>query len=148
MAKRKKGLTKRQKEVAADMFNSGLDESGVLAKHKLSFVVYRKWLKDERFQKELGYHRESARRQAELIIARYATLAAAKLVQLADSGNNETARKACIDIITAGEQAEKSKAEALAKNDDKQAELQKMAAAEQLTAEKASRLLKSLAENV
>ena len=41
-----------------------------------------------------------AYRQSELILARYAPLAAAKLVELTESDNQETRRKACLDIIS------------------------------------------------
>ena len=42
----------------------------------------------------------SAHRHSELIIARYAGLAAAKLVELTESESQETARKACLDVIS------------------------------------------------
>ena len=37
---------------------------------------------------------------SQMILARYAPLAAARLVELASNGTGETARKACLDIIS------------------------------------------------
>ena len=52
-------------------------------------------------QLALNEHRvERAVQRTRLIIARYAPLAASKLVQLTESENQETARKACLDIIS------------------------------------------------
>jgi hypothetical protein len=48
---------------------------------------------------ELNRRLEWLNLQSELIITRYKTLAAAKLVHLTDSKKPETARKACLDII-------------------------------------------------
>ncbi len=62
--------------------------------------MYNKWLAEEGFGDELSRRIDSAHRQSELIIARYASVAAAKLVQLTESEKEETARKACLDIIT------------------------------------------------
>ena len=97
---RKKQLKKRQLAVIDDMFSGELDEQSVLAKHKVSRDVYNKWLADADFAEEFDRRIASAHRQSELIIARYAPLAAAKLVQLTESENQETARKACLDIIS------------------------------------------------
>jgi len=99
MAKRKQ-LSKKQLAVIEDLFSGELDEQAVLDKHRISRNVYNKWLGDERFADEFSLRIASAHRQGQLIIARYASLAAAKLVQLTESENQETARKACLDIIT------------------------------------------------
>lgn len=99
MAKRKQ-LSKRQLAVIDDLFGGELDEQAVLDKHKVSRNVYNRWLADENFCAEFERRIDSARRQGELIIAKYASLAAAKLVQLTESKSQETARKACLDIIS------------------------------------------------
>lgn len=97
---RKKRLEKRQLAVIDDMFSGELDEQSVLAKHKVSRDVYDRWLADDSFAEQFSRRIASAYRQSELIIARYAPLAAAKLVQLTESAKEETARKACLDIIS------------------------------------------------
>jgi len=99
MAKRKQ-LSKRQLAVIKDMFSGELDEQSVLDKHKVSRNVYNKWLADECFAEQFSERIASAHRQSAALIAKYAPLAAAKLVQLTESENQETARKACLDIIS------------------------------------------------
>lgn len=95
----KEKLTKRQRAVIEELFAGALNEQQILEKHKISRRLYDKWLADENFIAEFECRLRSARRQGELIIARYAAFAAAKLVQLTESENQETARKACLDII-------------------------------------------------
>ena len=97
---RKKRLSKKQLAVIEEMFSEQLDEQQVLDKHKVSRNIYNKWLADSAFTDEFDRRTASARRQGELIIAKYASLAAAKLVQLTESKSQETARKACLDIIS------------------------------------------------
>jgi hypothetical protein len=94
-----KNLTKKQRAVIDDLFAGVADEKQILEKHKVSRRVFDKWLADENFKEEFERRQDYARRQSELIIVRYATFAAAKLVQLTESANQETARKACLDII-------------------------------------------------
>ena len=97
---RKKRLSKKQLAVIEEMFSEQFDEQQVLDKHKVSRNIYNKWLADSAFAYEFDRRVASARRQGELIIAKYASLAAAKLVQLTESESQETARKACLDIIS------------------------------------------------
>lgn len=104
---RKKRLSKKQLAVIKDLLGGELDEQAVLDKHKVSRNVYNRWLTDENFCAEFDRRIDSARRQGELIIAKYASLAAAKLVQLTESESQETARKACLDIISLPQAAAK-----------------------------------------
>lgn len=97
---RKKQLTKRQLAVIDDLFSGELDEQAALDKHKISRNIYNKWLANEQFSEQLRERITSSHRQSELIVARYAPLAAAKLVELTESQNPETARKACLDIMS------------------------------------------------
>jgi hypothetical protein len=96
----KKRLKKRQLAVIDDMFSGELDEQAVLDKHKVSRNLYNRWLDDGLFVSEFDRRVISAHRQSSALIARYAPLAAAKLVQLTESEKEETARKACVDIIS------------------------------------------------
>jgi len=139
MAKMKQ-LRKRQLAVIDDLFGGDFSEQAVLAKHKLSRNMYNKWLSDEQFCAELARRVANARLQSEVLIARYSLLAAAKLVQLTESEKEETARKACLDIISLpkvaakkAEQSDKAK-----KDSDKQDQ--------QVSEKTASRLLTALAE--
>lgn len=99
MAKRKY-LSQRQLTVLDDLLNSDLDEQAVMDKHKISRNTYNRWQADELFVDEFNRRIASAHRQSVALIARYAPLAAAKLVQLTESKNQETARKACLDIMS------------------------------------------------
>jgi hypothetical protein len=139
MAKRKR-LSKRQLAVIDDLFAGELDEQAVLDKHGVSGNVYNKWLTDEVFQAEFARRISGARLASEALIARYCLVAAAKLVQLTDSENQETARKACLDIISlpkiSANRAEQTDKEQ--KGNEGQTE--------QLSAETASRILAALAD--
>jgi hypothetical protein len=92
-------LTARQLAVIDDLFAGELNEQQVFEKRRINKRVYDKWLTEENFAGEFDRRVKSAHRQSELIIARFATVAAAKLVQLTESTNPETARKACLDVI-------------------------------------------------
>jgi hypothetical protein len=83
-----------------DLFSGELDEQAVLDRHKVSRNVYSRWLADGLFASEFDRRIMSAHRQSAALIARYAPMAAAKLVQLTESEKEETARKACLDIIS------------------------------------------------
>ena len=100
MAKRRKKLSKKQLAVIDDLFSGELDEQAVLQKHKVNRNVYNRWLANDFFVSEFDRRIMSAHRQSAALIAKYAPLAAAKLVQLTESGKEETARKACMDIIS------------------------------------------------
>ena len=99
MAKGKK-LTKKQLAVIDDLFSGELDEQVILDKYKVRRNVYNRWLADGLFTSEFDRRIMSAHRQSAALIAKYAPLAAAKLVQLTESEKEETARKACMDIIS------------------------------------------------
>ncbi len=133
-------LSKKQLAVMDDLFSVDLDEQAVLDKHKVRRSVYNRWLADGDFVEEFDRRIAGAHRQSAALIARYAPLAAAKLVQLTESENQETARKACLDIISLPkiaapktEQSDKAKKD----GDDP---------AEQLSEATVSRLLAALAE--
>jgi hypothetical protein len=92
-------LTARQLMVLDDLFNSELDEQGVLDKHKVRRSTYERWLTDELFAERYNRYVNHIRRRSELLMAKYSCLAAAKLVELVASDKAETARRACLDII-------------------------------------------------
>jgi hypothetical protein len=98
MGKQKK-LSSKQSAVLDDMLAGELDEQDVLEKHGVRQKTFNRWLSGDVFMAELNRRLQWLNLQSELIITRYKTLAAAKLVQLTDSKKPETARKACLDII-------------------------------------------------
>ncbi len=93
-------LTKKQLALIDELFNGELDEHGVLKKHKISRQVFNTWLDEKMFHDELDRRADSGQRQSALLIAKYVPVAVAKLIQLTESDKGETARKACLDIIS------------------------------------------------
>lgn len=94
------GLNKRQLAIIDELFRGELDEQAVLDKYKVSRRLYNKWLADDSFTGEFDRRIDAAYRQSAILIARYAPLAAAKLVGLIGSDKEEVVRKACLDIIS------------------------------------------------
>jgi ribosomal protein L16 Arg81 hydroxylase len=130
-------LSQRQLTVLDDLFNSDLDEQGVLDKHKVRRSTYERWLAEELFAEWFNRYVNSVRRRSELLMAKYSCLAAAKLVELTTSEKAETARKACLDIIICQPKIA-AEAEKVEKDSNKQVEL--------LSGTTASRLLAAMAE--
>lgn len=135
MAKRKQ-LSDRQTAVLEDLFNSELDEQGVLEKHRVRRSTYNKWLTEKPFAEQFGRYVTSARRRSGLLLAKYCCVAAAKLVELTASEKGETARKACLDIIS--QPKINTETEIPGKDGDKQGE--------QLSDAQAGRILAAMAE--
>jgi len=96
---RRKYLSQKQSAVLDDLFNSELDEQAVLDKHKVRRNTYDRWLADKLFVERFKQCVNGLKRRSELLMAKYSCFAAAKLVELTASGKEETARKACLDII-------------------------------------------------
>lgn len=92
-------LSKKQLAVLDDIFDGDLAEEAVLAKYDVGRRMFERWLRDETFEEEFSRRVQWLYRRSRLIIARYSPLAAAKLVQLTESEKEETARRACLDII-------------------------------------------------
>lgn len=136
----KKQLSKKQLAVMEDLFSGELDEQAVLNKHKVRRSIYNRWLADGDFVEEFDRRIASAHRQSAALIARYAPLAAAKLVQLTESDKGETARKACMDIISLPVLLDRRTAPP---GEPQTAETQRP---QQITEQTASRLLAALAE--
>ena len=139
MAKRQY-LSQKQLTVLDDLFGGDLDEQSVLDKHKVRRSTYDRWLADKLFAERFKQYVNGLKRQSELLMAKYSCLAAAKLVELTASDKAETARKACLDIISAPESASPK-----TKQPDK-AQKDSDTQTEQLSDETASRLLAALAE--
>ena len=89
-----------QLAVMDDLFAGRLDEQAILDKHNVKRDVYSRWCASDGWREEFNRRIGQLSRAGELIIARYVALAAAKLVALTESENQETARKACLDIIS------------------------------------------------
>ncbi len=95
-----KKLSKKQLAVLDDLFKGDLEAPAILQKNNLSADRFNKWLADENFKNQFTQRIEWLNLQSQAMIARYASIAVTKLVNLADSEKGETARKACLDIIS------------------------------------------------
>jgi hypothetical protein len=131
-------LSRKQIRVLDDLFAGDIDVNEILQKYNVTAGMFNKWQEQEAFTAEFDNRIAALYRQGGLIIARYAAVAAAKLVQLTESENQETARKACLDIIQLPRPNAKKQSPS-AENDEPNQPLQ-------LSAETAGKLLAVLAE--
>ncbi len=133
---RRKKLSKKQLAVIDDLFACELDEGAILDRHKIKKSTYNRWLADEKFEAELVRRIKTTKLMSEVLIAKFSAIAAAKLVGLTESEKEETARKACLDIISLPAPDNKKDEETNANNEKPP----------ELSDETASRLLAVLAE--
>jgi hypothetical protein len=117
-----KHLSKRQLDLIEDLFDERMLEQEVLEKYNVGRNLFNKWLLDETFTEQLDRRIAASYRSSAIYIARYAPLAAAKLVQLTDSSKVETARRACLDIISMNLSGENLPRTTAAGNESAQAE--------------------------
>jgi len=92
-------LSTRQLAVIDDICEGKKDQE-ILKKHNVDRKLYDKWLADESFNRRLNMRIEWEFRLNEIILARQVREAMTNLLDLTKSEQAETARKACIDIIT------------------------------------------------
>lgn len=93
-------LTSKQHRLIDDLFDPSLDTSQALAKNNISTRLYNKWLADHTFAAEFDRRIDWLNRHSDALIAKFTSLAAARLIELVNSEKPETARKACIDMLT------------------------------------------------
>jgi hypothetical protein len=93
-------LGKKQLAVIADIFENALTEADALAKNRVSKWLYQKWLDNPTFLDELDARFDQALRRSKFLLAHCLPLAVQRLVQLIVSEKEETARKACLDLIS------------------------------------------------
>jgi len=135
---RRKKLSRKQLAVIDDLFAGELAEQAILNKYKIKRSTYNQWLADENFEAELTRRIKTTKLMSKVLIAKFSVVAAAKLVQLTESEKEETARKACLDIIFLPDLGDK-KDQSEETNDDGEK-------LPELSDETASRLLAALAE--
>ncbi len=141
--KKEEKLTKKQRQFIEDLF-AGADEQQTLEKYEVSAATYNRWLDDGVFTGSFNRRLENSHRQVELIIARYASLAAARLVELTESENQETRRKACLDIISLPAKKQALETARIAKGADENGDNQSLENIK-LSPETAGRLLEAMA---
>jgi hypothetical protein len=96
---RLKPLNAKQLAVIDDLFK-GKKEQEILEKHNINRKLYYRWLADENFKRWIDMLIGWEYRLNEMILAREVRQAVTNLIKLTESEQPETARKACIDIIT------------------------------------------------
>jgi predicted DNA-binding protein YlxM (UPF0122 family) len=106
-----KYLTRKQKQVIEDLFTGKLDVENVLEKHRVRQRTYCRWHQQENFVAEYNRRLKLSQRRSELIFANWASSVAAKLVNLTDAEKEETARKACMDVINHPDRKDKNQSE-------------------------------------
>jgi predicted DNA-binding protein YlxM (UPF0122 family) len=93
-------LTKKQKAVLDDLFSGTFTTQEVFEKWKVSRRTYYGWHNQECFSVEFNRLMILAQNVPDLVFARYASNVAERLVGLTVCEKEETARKACMDVIT------------------------------------------------
>jgi hypothetical protein len=81
------------------LFYSALDENAVLKKHNVQRTTYEKWLREKFFSCQFQEYTASLARRSALAVAKAETDVAARLVKLANCDKEESARKACQDVL-------------------------------------------------
>jgi hypothetical protein len=138
MAKAKQ-VTRRQFALIEDLFAGELQEQEILDKHAVGWRLYFRWLADKAFAEQLNRHVAVSYRRSRLLIARKAPTVASTLVGLTECEKEETARKACLDIICPNSPIHSAETSVAGAND-------KPAQPAQISPQAASRLLATLAE--
>lgn len=95
-----KPLSAKQLAVIEDLLLGEAEEQAILENHNISRKLYDKWLADESFIEHLDRWMVWEYRRGELMLACSVRKAVSNLMELTKSKQSETARKACIDIIT------------------------------------------------
>ena len=130
-------LNKKQLDIVEELFLGNLEEYEIIEKYKLTKRLFHKLMADEVFINEMESRIRSSRLKGRLLIARYTSVAASKLVELTQDEKEETARKACVDIISMPiERAQK----------DSENHSDKSKSRQRIAPELASKLLEVLAE--
>jgi hypothetical protein len=92
-------LSKKQRGVLIDLFSGRFTVQEVLDKRKVTRRTYYRWHAQQYFAAEFKRLLNLARTEHQLVFARYASDIATKLVSLTTADKDETARRACMDVI-------------------------------------------------
>jgi hypothetical protein len=96
---RRKDLSEKKWAVLEDLFYSELDENAVLKKHNVSRTTYERWLRQKLFSRQFQQYTASLARRTALAVAKAETEVAARLVELTRCQKEESARKACQQVL-------------------------------------------------
>ncbi|MEN6384432.1 MAG: hypothetical protein ABFD79_04475 [Phycisphaerales bacterium] len=76
------------------------DDTKLPKRFKICHTKWGKLLNTKKIRDEIEGRIEVAKKRSQLLMVKYLPLATAKLIELCNSENNETSRKACVDILT------------------------------------------------
>jgi hypothetical protein len=124
--------------VLDELFNGDETTEQILQRKRISISLYRRWHSEPAFADEFEKRVEQLNRHSRLLIAKYSSLAAAKLISLTDSTNPETARKTCLDIISLTKTSQA--------REDEKPDSQQEPETGHITPELAEKILESLAQ--
>ncbi len=96
---RRKDLSPKKWAVLEDLFYSELDETAVLKKHNVTRTTYERWLRQKLFSRQFQAYTASLARRTALAVAKAETEVAARLVELTRCQKEESARKACQNVL-------------------------------------------------
>ncbi len=96
---KRKDLSEKKWAVLEDLFYSELDENAVLKKHNVSRTTYERWLRQKLFSRQFQQYSASLARRTALAVAKAETEVAARLVELTRCQKEESARKACHQVL-------------------------------------------------
>lgn len=98
--KNEKATSKPTALRAVDEILKGEDEAKVLERYEIEPETFDKLLNSPKFILQVSNRIGLSIIRSKLLIAQYAQVATAKLIHLTDCEKEETARKACLDVIT------------------------------------------------
>jgi hypothetical protein len=96
---KRKDLSPKKWAVLEDLFYSALDENAVLKKHNVSRTTYERWLRQKLFSRQFQEYTASLARRTALAVAKAETEVAVRLVELTRCQKEESARKACQQVL-------------------------------------------------
>jgi len=92
-------IINRHRRIAEALFLEQATPETIQAKFGVKPSLLARWLRQPEFQDLIDALADDSRRQARLLFARCATIAAGRLLKLVQSEKEETARKAALDIL-------------------------------------------------
>jgi hypothetical protein len=132
-------LSDQQKGVLDDLFSGTMSVKEVLEKRQVDRTEYSRWLEDDLFVLEFNRMLELLHLESRLVLARYSSQIAARMISLAMEEDSEISRQACMGVINHPH----FKADKI----DQQKEKKKEDLTTQLPPEVASKLLTALTED-
>jgi translation elongation factor EF-Ts len=95
----KNSVTKKQKDFLTEIIDNRLTVEEAMKKGRINQITLRKWFSSQPFIIELAKRIECLVKRADMLISQHRLTAVERLLRLTDSEKEETARKACLDIL-------------------------------------------------